>query len=113
MNYSPDYYMRRRNEDCDCSQDTPPAMARENANNRGMGRMPRNMNVSPMAEAAKARCSFNRQANTREELDAFPPGMAYVPWQVWQDLYDPEEGLPIGTIFRELDYPWEVGRCKR
>ncbi|MCC2231101.1 MAG: spore coat associated protein CotJA [Lachnospiraceae bacterium] len=39
--------------------------------------------------------------------------MAYVPWQVWQDLYDPEDAFPIGTIFRELDYPWEVGRCSR
>lgn len=25
--------------------------------------------------------------------------MAYVPWQVWQDLYDPEDAFPIGTIF--------------
>ena len=33
-------------------------------------------------------------------------GMAYVPNQSWGDLYEPEEALSKGTIFRNLDYPF-------
>lgn len=32
--------------------------------------------------------------------------MAYVPWQEWRELYDPELGLERGTIFAELDKPF-------
>lgn len=35
--------------------------------------------------------------------------MAYVPVQEWQDLYEPEEALMHGTLFRQLDLPWEGG----
>lgn len=35
--------------------------------------------------------------------------MAYVPSQRWQDLYEPEEGFSRGTIFRQLDLPFEGG----
>lgn len=37
------------------------------------------------------------------------PAMAYVPTQVWGDVYCPEEGLARGTIFAVLDKPF-VGR---
>lgn len=33
-------------------------------------------------------------------------GMAYVPPQTWEDLYEPEEALRNGTIFRALNYPF-------
>ncbi len=35
--------------------------------------------------------------------------MSYVPVQKWQDLYEPEEALRNGTIFRELRLPFEGG----
>ena len=35
--------------------------------------------------------------------------MAYVPMQVLNTLYDPEEGFCQGTIFPELNKPWLVG----
>ena len=35
--------------------------------------------------------------------------MAYVPNQTWQELYEPQEGFPRGTIFRQLDLPFEGG----
>lgn len=39
--------------------------------------------------------------------------MAYVPWQVWQEIYDAEKGLRRGTIFRELDKPFQgMGGCR-
>lgn len=38
-----------------------------------------------------------------------PIGMAYVPWQKWGNLYDVEQGLYTGTIFNDLDKPYEGG----
>lgn len=35
-----------------------------------------------------------------------PIAMAYVPWQRWQDLYEPCKALEHGTIFKELDKPF-------
>ena len=35
-----------------------------------------------------------------------PIGMAYVPWQKWQDIYEHGKGLECGTIFKELDKPF-------
>ena len=35
--------------------------------------------------------------------------MGYVPAQVWQELYEPQEGFPRGTIFRQLNLPFEGG----
>lgn len=43
--------------------------------------------------------------------DAFPPVMAFVPWQQWGDLYDPECGLKEGTIFKDLNYIFCGTRC--
>lgn len=34
--------------------------------------------------------------------------MVFAPIQVWRKLYDPETGLGRGTIFTELDKPWEI-----
>ncbi len=36
--------------------------------------------------------------------------MGYVPNQVWKELYEPAEALERGTIFRQLDLPFEGGR---
>lgn len=33
-------------------------------------------------------------------------GMAYVPWQKWQQPYDYEKGFQAGTIFPDLDLPF-------
>lgn len=41
----------------------------------------------------------------------FPVVMAYVPWQQWGDLYDPECGLMQGTIFKELNFIFCGERC--
>ena len=32
--------------------------------------------------------------------------MAYVPWQMWRNIYDAEKGFCRGTIFEELDKPF-------
>ena len=45
--------------------------------------------------------------NFDEYFDSFPIAMAYVPWQKWQALYEAEKGFCRGTIFAELDKPFE------
>lgn len=34
-------------------------------------------------------------------------GMAYVPWQKWQQTYELAKGFNAGTIFPDLNYPFE------
>lgn len=47
-------------------------------------------------------------------LKDMPLAMAYVPWQTWQNIYDAEKGFCRGTIFQELDLPFEgVGGCQK
>ena len=48
--------------------------------------------------------------NPRPAADPMVLAMAYVPNQVWKDLYEPAEALDRGTIFRQLDLPFEGGR---
>ena len=35
-----------------------------------------------------------------------PIAMAYVPWQKWQNIYEPCRALKNGTIFEELNKPF-------
>lgn len=34
------------------------------------------------------------------------PGMAYVPVQQWEEMYEPDVGFARGTVFRQLDLPF-------
>ncbi|MBQ2404685.1 MAG: spore coat associated protein CotJA [Lachnospiraceae bacterium] len=47
------------------------------------------------------------------DLDRFPVGMGYVPWQNWETTYPLTQGYHRGTIFPSLDYPFVIGRCRR
>jgi hypothetical protein len=39
--------------------------------------------------------------------------MAYVPWQHWSDIYEPERALMYGTVFEDLNKPFlGAGGCK-
>lgn len=40
-----------------------------------------------------------------------PIGMGYVPMQQWGAVYPPDTALQRGTIFPELDLPFQMGRC--
>lgn len=41
------------------------------------------------------------------------PVMAYIPDQSFGSLYEPCEGLFYGTLFRQLNKPFEGKGCKR
>lgn len=68
----------------------------------------RSMSMQPPQSMQAARSP--RTDGCPDTHDHFPAdmpiGMAYVPWQKWQDIYDPGKGLESGTIFRELDKPF-------
>ncbi|MBQ9961275.1 MAG: spore coat associated protein CotJA [Firmicutes bacterium] len=40
-------------------------------------------------------------------LGSLPIAMAYVPIQQWRNVYSLKDGLERGTIFPELDLPFE------
>jgi hypothetical protein len=47
-------------------------------------------------------------------VDSMQIAMQYVPWQHWNHIYCPEEGLKCGTIFPELNKPfYGKGACRR
>ena len=39
-------------------------------------------------------------------LKGATPAMAYVPWQHWQNIYEPCRAFGHGTIFEDLDMPF-------
>ena len=57
-------------------------------------------------------CNNNRQMRTptctakRDVWNDMSLAMAYVPWQMWRDIYEAENGFCRGTIFQELDKPF-------
>ena len=44
--------------------------------------------------------------NQMQQMQPMVVGMAYVPWQRWQQPYALEEGFPVGTIFPDLNLPF-------
>lgn len=63
-------------------------------------------NVLTESKEASSGCTDNSSHMTL--------AMASVPWQKWQYIYDAEKGFHRGTIFEELDKPFEGrGMCKR
>ena len=44
-------------------------------------------------------------------LDGYPLAMVYSPIQGFKNLYNEETALARGTMFADLDLPFEGGRC--
>ena len=40
-------------------------------------------------------------------LENHPLASVYSPIQIWRNLYEPDEALKKGTLFKELDLPFE------
>lgn len=43
-------------------------------------------------------------------LNSLPPAMAYIPMQDWKNIYGDGKSLIRGTVFQELDLPFEGAR---
>lgn len=47
-----------------------------------------------------------------DPLRNMPLAMAYVPWQKWGSLLEPDKAFHCGTIFEELNKPFRgIGGC--
>lgn len=52
------------------------------------------------------------ESRFEEQINKFPVGSAYVPWQYFDQIFENlEEAFKTGTIFPELDKPFEGRRC--
>ena len=58
----------------------------------------------------KTPCDENITYNMNCNIEDMPLAMAYVPWQQWRMIYEPKEALKRGTIFKELDLPFEAAK---
>ena len=70
-------------------------------------------NMPPMG-VAPGMCTGAKPAECSgaECIDRYPVGMAYVPWQRWQELYSVDTAIEMGTIFPDLFKPFLMGGCK-
>ena len=117
----------KRNDNCGMSRDTESRNCNMNRNmNRGNCGMNRNMgntcNNREMNSQDRKSCGSVGTTNVNcgcrmdgcdigtEHVDKMAPGMSYVPWQKWEDIYCMEKALERGTIFEQLDKPFLGGR---
>ena len=68
--------------------------------------------MSRIAPAPLFRPQIGAMGQQLFDLSRFPVAMAYVPMQRWQQTYDLGLGFSRGTIFPDLDLPFEMGRCQ-
>lgn len=123
-----------RNDNCGMSRNTESRNCNMNRNmgnancnmNRGNCGMNRNMgntcNNREMNSQYRKSCGSVGTTNVNcgcrmdgcdigtEHVDKMAPGMSYVPWQKWEDIYCMEKALERGTIFEQLDKPFMGGR---
>lgn len=64
---------------------------------------PHNTNMTNMANMTNM---TNVANNSCSSLSDKAIAMAYVPWQMFQSVYDLETALMVGTIFPELNKPF-------
>ena len=81
--------------------------------NRGCYRQPNACGFTPdkrygaRKTTDKCGCSYTpRNYSNAEEIN-YKLGMVYSPYQEWQNLYPCEKGFSEGTIFVELNKPFE------
>lgn len=66
---------------------------------------------SSMRQPMSRSCNMNMK---QDALSNMPVAMAYVPWQFFQEVYEPDKALQYGTIFPELNKPfYGKGGCPR
>lgn len=74
-----------------------------------------NQNVRPVVSTPCPAYNEGSLCCDRDDaLEGMPLAMAYVPWQNWRKIYEPEKALCRGTIFEELDKPFRgMGGCNQ
>ena len=93
------------NRNCNCSGNTMSGCGR--SCNMSGGNRPNSMSGFGCSNNATQGCGY-----TNNTTQSCGPGMCYVPWQKWEDIYSPEEGFARGTIFAQLDKSYIGRKCK-
>lgn len=89
---------RERTDNCGCRERTDNGGCRERTDNCGCG----------------CRHGGDAGKNTGWGLYGYPLAMVYSPIQCFGELYEPDDGLSHGTIFSQLDLPFEgKGGCRK
>lgn len=57
--------------------------------------------------------SYSQNTTQSWGLKDHPLAMVYSPLQVFSNLYDEEKALAHGTLFSELDLPFEGYKCRK
>lgn len=78
---------------------------------------PARSNTAAVSDSKKGN---EARAKTSQEDDMWPNdciikcplAMAYVPWQMWEEPYPPEEAIKMGTAFPSLNLPFMGGGAK-
>ena len=76
------------------------------SNNREMMQRERMPMPNKPCEMERREMSNRPCEMERHNMEGISLAMAYVPWQRWGNLYQPEEGFHCGTIFKDLDLPF-------
>lgn len=90
---SGNYNMSRR--DCGCNR-----VSNRSGSDRNM--MNNRSNCGCRMENRPGDCDCGRVYSMKDAV----VGMAYVPWQDWNSVLDPDKGLQEGSIFPEMIYPF-------
>ena len=70
--------------------------------------------VASECDYAPVRETQNTNCCKHDPLSNLPIAMAYVPWQEFRMTYSAEKGFCRGTIFEELDKPFQgMGGCRK
>ncbi len=76
---------------------------------RQIGSIPHHMANRPSRPQMAPPCP-----SREDPLSGMPIAMAYVPWQFFQETYEPDKALQYGTIFPELNKPfYGKGGCPK
>lgn len=51
-------------------------------------------------------CSRGCRPKNSDPIRELEIAMAYVPWQHFQSIYEPDKALQVGTVFPELNKPF-------
>lgn len=58
-----------------------------------------------------AQAPIGQRVSNADNTCEYPSlAMVYLPYQKWQDLYNPNDALANGTLFVELDKPFTAGK---
>ena len=63
-----------------------------------------------MNQYQEQNCSKGRRMANSDSGQEMEIAMAYVPWQFFQSIYEPDKALQVGTVFPELNKPFYGGK---